>query len=348
MNARTASSKVNTSMSSDTLSFQTLVGHEWAKTFLKRASSKNTLGHAFLFQGPDGVGKKRTALTLAAYLNCRNRHLSDIDDACGHCHSCKKLQAGNHPDLIHIQPDGTMIKIKQIRELKQALTYPPFEARYRVVILEDIHTMRREAANSMLKTLEEPPDNNILILTAESGGTLLPTIVSRCQKIPFHAIPLSTLTNLLTKDKDIPENRASALAAVSEGSPGRALFLHESGLLDIRKEIVETLIHLDPDAPETLPLFLQLAEKTASLKENLPDLLGLLKIWFRDLLVVINNGADSLTASRDISHTFERAVKRWPEKQLFSNLASIEQAEKALQRNCNRNLVCEVLFFELT
>lgn len=332
----------------NTLSFQTLIGHEWAKTFLQRAASKNTLAHAFLFHGPDGIGKKRTALTLAAYLNCRNRPLANINDSCGHCSSCKKLQTGNHPDLLHIEPDGAMIKIKQIRALKQALTYPPFEAPYRVVILEDVHTMRREAANSMLKTLEEPPPDNILILTAESSGNLLPTIVSRCQKIPFHAIPLPELRNLLAAEDGIDADKAEALAAISEGSPGRAFFLHQSGLLDFRREIVEMLIQSDSTFPETLPPLLQLAEKTADLKEKLPDLLALLKTWLRDLLVAGSGQAATSAVSRDIAHTLPVAGKKWSTRQLLARIAAVEQAEKALMRNCNRNLVCEVLFFELT
>ena len=129
------------------LCFKNLLGHDKAKSLLQEAAAKNKIGHAYLFRGPDGVGKKRAALTLAAYLNC----ITPLEsDACGHCPSCRKYISSNHPDLIHIIPEGAAIKIAQVRQLKHLLAFPPLEAKVRVIILEDIHTMRREAANSLL------------------------------------------------------------------------------------------------------------------------------------------------------------------------------------------------------
>ena len=122
-------------MEASDLRFAYLLGHEKPKALLREAVAKNKMGHAYLFRGPDGVGKKRTALTLAAYINCKSPLGGD---SCGRCNVCRKYFSANHPDLILVEPDGAAIKIGQIRKLKHQLTFSPLEARVRVVILEDI------------------------------------------------------------------------------------------------------------------------------------------------------------------------------------------------------------------
>ena len=326
------------------LSFKNLLGQDRAKDLLWKSFARNKMSHAYLFRGPGGVGKKRAALTLAAYVNC---HQPTDQDLCGDCPSCRKFLSGSHPDLLVIQPDGAMIKINQIRELKHALTFPPYEARYRVVVLEDVHTMRREAANSMLKTLEEPPANNILILTADEAGELLPTIVSRCQTITFHALPYDTVAQALVSETDIPAATAATLAAVAEGSLGRARLLKEMELLAFRQEIIENLLRLTPGQAEAVAIILQLAERAAELKENVTELFSLLKIWFRDLLLAAAGAPEALIISQDLLPDLQAAIDRWQISELFDKLTMIDRAERELARNCNRTLVCEVLFLGL-
>lgn len=324
--------------------FDTLIGQEKAKKLLIRSHGNTRLGHAFLFRGPAGVGKKRAALTFASYINC----LSPINhDSCGQCKSCLKFKSGNHPDLHIIEPDGAAIKINQIRALKQTLAFPPFEARYRVVILTETSTMRREAANSLLKTLEEPPENTILIMTADAAGEILPTIESRCQEIPFFALPYDKVSERLCDLADISKETASTIAAVAEGSIGRAQLLLETDLLALRSEIITTLIRLQPDSPESVEQVFKIAENAANLKENLPPLLNLLRIWVRDLILYYTNSPNNLIVNRDLLPTFSAAKKRWNLDELFDKLQRIKMAEKHLLRNCNKGHVCEMLFFDL-
>ncbi len=315
-----------------------------AAALLGRALASGKLAHAFLFRGPAGVGKRAAATAFAARLNCPSPH---ADTACGLCPSCRKFFTGNHPDLLHIEPDGAAIKIGQVRELKKALTFPPFEARYRVAVLCDIHTMRREAANSLLKTLEEPPADTILILTGDEAGTILPTILSRCQIIPFFALPYAHLAKSLTDGEGLAAAAAFAIAAAAEGSLGRARELLRHDLPACRQEIVTALLAQPPAAPEAVERILALAERAAGLKEGLPDLLDLLRLWFRDLIVTRVGGAAELVTSRELIDFFEPALRRWSLDDLAARLAALDRAEKQLSRNCNRALVCEVLFFAL-
>lgn len=326
-------------------SFHSLIGQEKAKTLLRRSFAAGKMSHAYLFRGPDGVGKKRAALTFAAYVNC----LAPAgQDACGNCTACVKFKSGNHPDLTVIEPDGAAIKIGQVRDLKHRLTFPPFEARHRVVVLTDTHTMRREAANSLLKTLEEPPPDTILILTADQAVSVLPTIVSRCQVIPFFALPYERVAQVLAETEEgIDAESAATLAAVAEGSLGRAALLLRKKLLPFRREIVESLLRLPAKHPDTVETVFALAETAAQFKEHLPKLLDLLRIWVRDLMLQAAGAPEAQMNSRDLLDTFPTAAKRWTTEQLAEKLKRIETAERRLLRNCNRALVCEVLFFSL-
>ena len=136
-------------------SFQQVMGHDQAKDLLLKACRRQRVSHAYLFKGPVGVGKKSVARAFSAFLNCRAA--DNALDSGGRCASCKKFISGNHPDFLTIEPDGSMIKIAQIRELKKGLAFPPFEDGYRVVLLPDIHDNmpRKEVNNSLLKILEE-------------------------------------------------------------------------------------------------------------------------------------------------------------------------------------------------
>ncbi len=337
-----------------TPSFSHLLGQEKARTLLGKALESGHLAHAYLFRGPDGVGKQLFARSLATAVNCRHRQGADASsrlaylEGCGECPSCRKYSSGNHPDFLVISPEKGTIKIDRIRELTRALSYPPYESGTRVVLLEDIHTMRPEAANSLLKTLEEPPENNLLILTAAASKEVLITISSRCQVIPFFNLGQEETAEILMRERpEIDRETAVLLARLSEGCPGQALLLYRRELIAIRQEVVALLSDPEVDENRDVALLLKAAETMADLKEDLLPLLGLLRIWIRDLLMADSPGRreDALSAPGRNQPGNKR--KSWSSPQLFDKLQAIDQAEKELGRNCNRTMVCEVLLFRL-
>jgi DNA polymerase-3 subunit delta' len=221
--------------------FSEIIGQEKAKRFLKRVMSEERIPHAYLFTGISGIGKTSMARALTMALNC---HEPTDFDGCGRCPACRRLLGGNFPDFIHIKPDGQNIKIEQIRELNRRLSFAPVSAKYRVCVLQQVETMTGEAANSFLKALEEPPPGNILILNAKEPLDLLPTIVSRCQRVPFQPLPVQAMTDWLVKEKDIDRQTATIAAKGSSGSLGLALRMCEGDFSKKREEWLSVLLKL--------------------------------------------------------------------------------------------------------
>ncbi len=316
---------------------QQVYGQKQAKELLSRSIVADRLAHAYLFHGPGGVGKQLFAKKLAAAINCT---ASDGIQSCGHCGSCRRMKAGTHPDFLLISPEKGAIKIARVRELIKELSFAPYEAGTRVVLVEDVHTMRQEAANSLLKTLEEPPENNILILTADSSGNILQTIRSRCQSVPFYPLTIEETVKILCEQEYLDRKTALLLARLAEGSPGKALLFNQLDLISLRDSIVAFVADSASSHDEQSGTLLLIAERMAALKEQLPHCLGLLRLWLRDGLVALSAGEE------DVQSVLTR--KEWNSKQYFAKLEAVDRAEKELLRNCNRTLVCEVLLFRLT
>jgi DNA polymerase-3 subunit delta' len=322
------------------MAFSPILGQAKALTLLGRALHSGRLAHAYLFVGPDGVGKTTAALDLAAALLCQ---APQEDHACGTCPGCVKFRSGNHPDFLRIRPDGAAIKIDQIRDLKRALNFSPFESKLRVVLLDEVHTMRREAGNSLLKVLEEPPGNNLLILVGNATGSILDTIVSRCQVIPFAALPLPLAAAILrTHRPELDEPGSLALAALADGCPGQALAIEADGLLPLYRRIVEQWLADNASNPERVEQALALAMELAEVKEGMESLLGLLRILLKNAMAAWIATDDSAWGPEVL-----RARERWNLPQLSAKMAAIDLAEQALARNCNRGLTSEVLLLDL-
>ena len=325
------------------LCFTQLFGQEKAKLMLKRSLAADRIPHSYIFKGPEGVGRKLFGRGFAAAINCRNP--SGIA-ACGTCSSCIKLYSGNHPDFLVVTPEREGIRINQVRKLSRDLTYPPYESKMRVVILEDVHTMRQEAANSLLKTLEEPPENNLLILTAESSQEILSTLTSRCQVVPFSRLEDGDTAKIL-EEYGVDHGEALFLARLFEGSPGRALLLKDTEIVALWRDIVTALSAGTNDSDSDLSVVIKLAERMAGLNAHLEHLLGLLKVWLRDLLIAHHAPSLQRETILQLLKVETLQLKSWSSRQLFAKVQAIDSAERALARNCNKLLVCEVLLFKL-
>jgi DNA polymerase-3 subunit delta' len=318
--------------------FSHIIGQAKALNLLRRALAGGRLAHGYLFTGPEGVGKGSAARALAGKLLCCDR---GDGPPCGCCPGCRKFAAGSHPDFLQLQPEGAGIKINQIRELKKALSFPPFERGMRVVIIDETQTMGREAANSLLKLLEEPPPDNLLLLVASDAEPLLDTIISRCQVISFGPLTEEQAAQVIRRTHPhLSLDEVRTMAKLTGGCPGRTDALHSSEVLELHQECLAALKERMGQA-EAVEQALDLARRLAELKEELHLFLDLLALFFKDAMtgMICNRepAADHALAARE----------DWNLPQLSAMVSAVEAARSDLARNCSRALVCEALLLDM-
>jgi DNA polymerase III subunit delta' len=269
------------------------------------------------------------------------------DEPCGVCPACRKIMSGNHPDVIHIRPAGISIKIAQVRELLEALSMKPYEARMRVVIVTDAHAMNPAAGNALLKVLEEPPDRTILVLTAPQSVDLLPTIVSRCQLVRFNPITRRTIANELVEAHGLDKQAASVLAAVSNGSLTRAKALVQSDWLRYRNWLIDASGLAAPEQLDTQATgqLLAFAATLSTRKEMVSDSLAALLTWLRDLIVC--RYAPERIVNTDLIDKLQRGSERNPVGAVMEKMDVIRTAQKAIAANANLRLSLEVMMLRL-
>ncbi len=221
------------------------IGHDWAIRMLQHHIISGQLRHAYLFTGPRGLGKRSLALQFAMAINCTET--AENGSPCGHCRNCLQIQKMQHPDLFIIQAEtaGQVMKVEQIRELQHQLSLAPYQASFRIGMLLRMEEANESAQNALLKTLEEPNDRVILLLTAEMAESVLPTISSRCEVISLRPLPLAELSTQLQTREQVDPQKAELIAHVSGGRPGYALqLLHEPQLLEKRAAWLDDLAFL--------------------------------------------------------------------------------------------------------
>jgi DNA polymerase-3 subunit delta' len=331
--------------SSSPLFFRDILGQERVLNYLKAALSRGRLAHAYLFLGPEGVGKESVARALAGALNC-TEPLED-GDACGVCPSCKRLAAGTHPDFLIIRPTSKerppKIVIEQIREFRRVTAYPPVAGGWRVALIKPGEDLKDESANALLKTLEEPPAQNLLILTAGVEADLFPTVVSRAQKLAFTPLPYPLITRELIR-RELSPSQAALLAALSGGSLGRALAMEPEELLRQRQQVLTDLKSLSQGNATTA---LDWAQVLAKAPQETDTFILLTQLWYRDLLLLSHRAPERLLAHQDQLANLQAEAAQNQQKLWLAKLAALNEAQRHLRANLNPELTLDLLGFRL-
>ncbi len=321
-----------------------LLGHEWAVQLLKGQIAGGRLRHAYLFTGPDGVGRRTLALRLAQALNCTNA--PTLGEFCGACRACRGFAAMQHADLLLLerQEGDREIKVSALRELGRSLSRTPLEARVQVALLLNFQEASEEAANALLKTLEEPNPSVLLCLTAPDADSLPATIVSRCELLRLRPLSNEQLAGALQARLKLEPAKAKLLAGLSDGLPGKALRLHEDAAaleqrgtwLDAGEQL------LSADRVQRFAF----AEKASKDREALrAQLLVWLSFW-RDVVLRAARSSAALS-NPDRTEQVSALATQLPLSAAQGALIAIERTLTQLDTNVNARLAMEVLLLEL-
>jgi len=321
--------------------FRDLIGQSRAIRLLQEALKSGRTPHAYLFAGPEGVGKRTAALALARALNCEEG--TAPGDGCGACLSCRKIAKGLHPDVQVIVPAGAAIKIDQVRALEADAALGLYEGKRRVFVLDGAEKMTEQAANAILKTLEEPPGRSVLILLTTTPSALPPTIVSRCQAVIFSPLPDDALHAYLVR-RGLDPGEASLIVSLSRGSLGRALSHGAESLASSRDLLLEEVEQALRGGPAAL---IDIAEKRAKDRDTVQRQCELLSAWLRDLMVARVSRRQEWLVNRDRGEAVVRRAQGLSLHAILDGLRAVHVAMDGLTRNANPRLTLEHLLFRL-
>lgn len=311
------------------MSFREIKGQEEAVRCLKSAIKNNRIAHAYIFAGPRNSGRSLLAKNFAKALNCADPE----DFPCDACASCVKIDKSVHPDvkLLTYGGKGGDIIIDEIRKLEREIIFKPYEGRYKVFIIEDAHRMNAAAANSFLKTLEEPPLNSVLILITEKPSDLVPTIASRCQIIRVKPLSAEDLARVLASEYGIGREKAESLARICEGRIGKAITYGDE-ILTRRDRALERFS--DDKLIENF---------NAGDREGLIYDLSLLAGWYRDILVYKATQDRNLVINFDRVDDIKREEKLSRADELLAMFENVLKAKDEIQNNINPKLALSAI-----
>ena len=336
------------------MSFRQLTGHRHLLDLIARAATRGTLPPSVIFAGPQGVGKRMTAVALARLMNCLTPELQPAgsSDACGTCASCKRIARGVHADVLLIEPGDTgVIKIDQVRDAVERAAYRPFEGRRRVVIIDDADLMNADAQNALLKTLEEPPASSTFVLVTSRPDLLLPTVRSRCQRLRFGRLAPGDVASVLIATHEYAAADAHAAASQSDGSIGLALEGGSDAFLEARQaaaDLLETAARTD-DPRRRLEGAKALAGggRGGSDREELARRLRALGSILRDMGALLSRADERLLANADLRPLLQRLQRSFDGERALRAFSAVDRALSALERNASPKLVADWLAFQL-
>lgn len=314
---------------------------------MDRSVKTGRFAHAFLFTGPPHTGKMTLARNLAQALNC-----GSDNRPCNECSSCRRVAAGKHPDVqvlqLNLEDRKKVITIEQVENMQSNASLPPYEGKYKVFIFEDADKLSHDAANRLLKTLEEPMPQVVIILVTSRESDLLPTVISRCQRIEMPPLPIAVVEEILADKYGAPPEDAALLSRLSRGRLGWAISaLQDRSLLETRQSRIGDLLEMrSASITKRLSYASDLASRFGKSREEVDDIMELWLRWWNDLLLVSAGNADRIVNLDHESELAEQA-QNLTIPQLTRALRDLQEAGRQLEQNVNPRLVLEVLMLSM-
>ncbi len=329
--------------------FRSITGHRHLLGLIARASIRGTLPQSLIFAGPEGVGKRMAAVALAQLVNC----LAPAgEDACGVCASCTRIARGVFADVVVIEPGETgSIKIEQVRDAIEGTGYRPFEGRRRVVIFDGADAIMTHGQDALLKTLEEPPPSSMFVLVTSRPDVLVPTVLSRCQRLRFGRLAPADVAAVLIRDHQYAEADAYAAAALSDGSIGLAIEGGTDEFVDAREPAAGLLERVaasdDPRRRLDGAKALTASGSGGSDREELTRRLRALSSILRDLGVLLSRADERCLANADLQPLLRRLLRSFDGDRALRAFSAVDRALLALERNASPKIVADWLAFQI-
>ena len=333
--------------------FRHLAGHRVLLDLVARAAARGSLPPSLIFAGPDGVGKRLAALSLAQLFNCTSMAGSAdgelAPDACGNCSACRRIARGVHADVLMIEPGDTgSIKVDQVRAAIDRTAYRPFEGRRRVVIVDEADAMEAPPQNALLKTLEEPPSASTFVLVTSRPDVLLPTVRSRCQRIRFAPLAPAEIAPVLMRDHGFGEREAYAAATAAEGSIGRALEGDSEayvGARDAAEAMLKTVAQASSPAQRLAAARALGGDKMD--RDEMSRRLRLVASMLRDIGVLLSRADERTLANGDLKPVLMRLLTSFDADRTVQAFGAVDRALQALDRNASPKIVADWVAFQV-
>lgn len=325
--------------------FKDIVGQERVIKILTKSLKEDKVSSSYIFVGSEGTGKKLTAIEFTKTINCLN--LNKNLEACEGCQSCNEISNQCSPDLKIIEPTKSSIKIEQIREMRKEIGLKPFKNKKKIYIIDKAEKMTLEASNCLLKTIEEPPYYTIIILVCSKIDPILPTIVSRCQIVNFGLISSYKIKEfLLNKNINLEKEKAEIISKLAQGSIGSALKLLSDKEYFIRREKALNCLSAISPGKYSDDIFANV-EKVVYEKDRIEEILEMIKLWYRDILIIKSTGDQKYIVNCDKLEILDEKSQIYSQVILIDILDYLEQIEEYLEKNVNTRLILERLFIKM-
>jgi DNA polymerase-3 subunit delta' len=311
--------------------FSDILGQERALRILYNDLARQQVAHAYLFLGPEDVGKKYTAIGFAKALNCAQAQ----GDFCNQCLSCQKIDKAIHPDINLIRPQGNHIRIEQMRELQNKIAFKPLEGERKVVIMDEAEKFSPEAAASLLKTLEEPPANTVIILISNNPFALPNTIISRCRVTRFNSLKPQEVSQILVEKRSFNPDQARLIASLSLGAIGKALNLDLSQILALREEVLRVF---DLEGGNRIKYILNKVKDWDKDRKKAQEWLDALAIMSRDLMILASGAPSDFLINNDLEEGLKIIANKLTLEMTISILENIGKTQELLRQNVNTQL----------
>lgn len=322
------------------MSFQSIEGQDRVKRILQNSLRSDKVSHAYIFTGSAGTGRQAMAHAFAKAIYCKVLP----DDACGECLDCRKVEHGNHPDLHKVVPDGASIKIDQIRELQKQFAYRAKASGVKMYIIHEAEKMTVQAANSLLKFLEEPTSQIVAILITENGNALLPTIRSRSQWISFLPMSRNRMAEQLLEE-GLPPALVKVAVHLAAGPAAARERIQTNGFAEVRNLVIQ----LTKESLTRLPTALLTAQQKLTkgeLSDELPAFMDMLILWLKDMVQLSIGNRETLVYADQVDWMAQQALSYSLEHWIACLERTIE-TQKKLRFHANPQLMLETILMEL-